>query len=86
MESFEAALLDNYEVHPFEDPNGAPSKLLFHLSLTYVDMHFKMILRRKETNRFGDKAVLALHVQCASIMSVEQTTAQCEFTGMKIAL
>jgi hypothetical protein len=47
-------------------------------------MHFKMILRRKETNGFGDKAVLALQVQCASLTSVEQTTTQREFTRLKI--
>ncbi len=60
MESFEGILLDNYEVHPFADPNGVPNKALFCLLLTYVDIHFKMILQRKETNGFGDKAVLAL--------------------------
>jgi hypothetical protein len=37
-------LLNDYEVHCFEDPNGVPNKALFHLLLTYVDMHFKMIL------------------------------------------
>jgi hypothetical protein len=71
-------------VHPFEDPNGAPNKVLFCLLLTYVHMHFKMILRRKETNGFGDKAVLARQVQCARITSVEQNNTQRDFTGMKI--
>jgi hypothetical protein len=50
VESFDGVLLDDYEVHPFEDPNGAPNKSLFCLLLTYVDMHFKTILCRKETN------------------------------------
>jgi hypothetical protein len=49
VESFDGVLLNDYEVHPFEDPNGAPNKALFHLFLTYVDMHFKTILCRKET-------------------------------------
>jgi hypothetical protein len=43
-----------------------------------------MILQRKETDGFGDKAVLALQVQCASITSVEQNNTQHDFTGMKI--
>jgi hypothetical protein len=47
-------------------------------------MHFKTILRRKETNGFGDKAVLALQAQCASLTSAEQNITQREFTGMKI--
>ncbi len=85
MESFEGILLDNYEVHPFVDPIGVPSKALFCLLLTYVDMHFKMILQRKETNGFGDKAVLALQAPCASLTSKEQTTTQRDFTGLKIA-
>jgi hypothetical protein len=85
VESFEGILLDDYEVHPFTDPNGAPNKALFHLVLTYVNTHFKTILQRKETNGFGDKAVLALQAQCASLTSVEQTNTQREFTGLKIA-
>ncbi len=60
FEPFEGILLDNYEVHPFEDPNRAQTKVLFYLLLTYIDMHFKMILWRKETIGFGDKIVLAL--------------------------
>ncbi len=63
VESFEGVLLDDHEVHPFADPNGAPNKALFRLLLTYFDTHFKTILRRKETNGFGDKAVLALQAQ-----------------------
>jgi hypothetical protein len=58
--------------------------VLFHLLLTYVDMHFKTILQRKETNGFGDKAVLAVQAQCACLTSVEQNTTQREFTGLKI--
>jgi hypothetical protein len=76
VESVDGVLLDEYEVHPFKDPNGVPNKVLFCLLLIYVNMHFKMILQRKETNGFGDKAVLALQAQCASLMSVEQTTTQ----------
>ncbi len=76
MESFEGDLLDDYKVHSFEDPNGAPNKVLLCLLLTYIDMHFKTILWRKETNGLGDKAVLALQAQCASLTSVEQTTTQ----------
>ena len=44
VESFDGVLLDDYEVHPFEDPNGAPNKALFRLLLTYVDTHYKMII------------------------------------------
>ncbi len=54
--SFDSVLLDDYEVHPFEDANGAPNKALFRLLLTYVDTHYKMIIRRKETNGFGDSS------------------------------
>jgi hypothetical protein len=46
------------------------------LLLTYIGMHFKTILQRKETNRFGDKVVIALQEQVASITSVEQNTTQ----------
>jgi hypothetical protein len=60
VESFDGVLLDDYEVHPFEDPNGVPNKALFRLLLTYIDTHYKMIIRRKEMNGFGDKSVLAL--------------------------
>jgi hypothetical protein len=62
-----------------------PNKALFRLLLTYVEMHFKTNLQRKETNGFGDKAVLALQAQCASLMSVEQTNTQRKFRGLKIA-
>jgi hypothetical protein len=49
-------------------------------------MHFKMILRRKETNGFGDKAVLAFQAQCASLPTVEEITTQRDFTiRLKIA-
>jgi hypothetical protein len=44
VESFEGVLLDDYEVHPFADPNGVPSKALFRLLLTYIDTHYKMII------------------------------------------
>jgi hypothetical protein len=59
--------------------------MLFCLLLAYVDMHFKSILWRKETNGLGDKVVLGLQTQCASITSVEQNTTQRDFTRMKIA-
>jgi hypothetical protein len=50
VELFEGVLLDDYEVHPFEDPNGVPNKALFHLLLTYADMHFRQLYRgRKST-------------------------------------
>lgn len=71
VESFEGILLDNYKMDTFQDPTGAPSKVLFRLVLTYVNTRFKMIIRRKDTNRYGDKAVLALQEQCASLKSVE---------------
>jgi hypothetical protein len=32
--SFEGVLLDDYEVHPFEDPKRLPNKALFCLLLT----------------------------------------------------
>jgi hypothetical protein len=76
--------LDDYKVHPFADLKDAPNKALFRLLLTYVDMHFKMIIWRRDTNGIRDKAVLALQAQCASITLVEQTNTQRDFTGMKI--
>ncbi len=85
VESFDRVLLDDYEVHPFADSSGVPNKTLFRLLLTYFDNHYKMIIRRKETNGFGDKSVLALQAQCASLTTVEQNTTQREFTGMRIA-
>jgi hypothetical protein len=85
VESFDGVLLDDYEVHPFEDPNGVPNKALFRLLLNCVDTHYKMIVQRKETNGFGDKSVLALQAQCASLTSVEQNNTQHDFTGMRIA-
>ncbi len=84
MESFDGILLDNYDVHPFADPNGVPNKALFRLLLTYVDTHCKMIVQRKEANGFGDKSVLALQAQCASLTLVEQNNTQSDFTGMRI--
>ncbi len=60
VESFDRVSLDDYEVHPCEDPNGVLNKALFRLLLTYINTHFKMIIQRKETNGFGDKSVLAL--------------------------
>ncbi len=44
VKSFESILLDDYEVHPFEDPNRALNKALFRLLLTYVDTHYKTII------------------------------------------
>ncbi len=44
VESFDGILLDDYQVHPFEDPNGAPNKALFRLLFTYVNTHYKMII------------------------------------------
>jgi hypothetical protein len=44
-----------------------------------------MIIRQKETTGFGDKAVLALQAQCASLTSVEQNTTHRDFTRMRIA-
>jgi hypothetical protein len=44
VESFDSVKLDDYEVHPFEDPNGVPNKALFRLLLTYIDTHYKMII------------------------------------------
>jgi hypothetical protein len=85
VESVDGVLLDDYEVHPFAESNGAPNKALFRLLLTYVDNHYKMIIHRKETNGFGGKSVLALQAQCASLMSVEQNNTQRDFTGMRIA-
>lgn len=45
--------IGDYEVYPLTNPNGAPNKVLFCLLLTYVDMHFKMIIQRKDTNGLG---------------------------------
>jgi hypothetical protein len=44
-----------------------------------------MIIQRKETNGFGDKAVLALQAQCASLTLAEQNNTHRDFTGMRIA-
>jgi hypothetical protein len=67
VESFEGVLLNNDEVHLFADTNGVPNKALFRLLLTYVDMHYKTIIQRKDTCGFGDKSVMALQAQCASL-------------------
>jgi hypothetical protein len=83
VESVDRVLLDDYEVHPFDNPNGVPNKALFRLLLTYVDTHYKMIIHRKETNGFGHKSVLALQAQCASLTL--QNNTQCDFTRMRIA-
>jgi hypothetical protein len=81
VESFDGVLLNDYKVHPFADPYGAPNKALFRLLLTYVDMHYKMIIQRKDTNGFGDKSILVLQAQCASLTLVEQNNTQHDFTG-----
>jgi hypothetical protein len=44
-EHFQGVLLDNFEVRPFAEPSGAPNKALFMLVLTYVDDHFKTVIR-----------------------------------------
>jgi hypothetical protein len=62
-----------------------PNKEIFRLLLTYVDTPFKMSIRRKDTYRFGDKAILALQAQCLSLTSVEEHKTQRNFTGIRIA-
>jgi hypothetical protein len=52
------------------------------LILMYVDEHFKTVIRWKDTNGFGDKAILAIQAQCASITAFETHSAHCEFTGL----
>jgi hypothetical protein len=59
-EHFQGVLSDNFKITPFDDPYGTPNKVLFMLVLTYVDEHYKTVIRRKDTNGFGDKAILAL--------------------------
>lgn len=54
------------------------------LVLTYVDEHYKTVIRRKDTNGFGDKAILALQAQCASITAFETHSTHREFTGLRI--
>jgi len=54
------------------------------LILMYVDEHFKTVIRWKDTNGFGDKAILAIQAQCASITAFETHSAHCEFTGLWI--
>jgi hypothetical protein len=59
---FQGILLDNFEIHPFHDTTGAPSKAFFMLLVTYINKHYKTVIRRKGTNGFGDKAILALQL------------------------
>jgi hypothetical protein len=42
-EHFQGVLSDNFEITPFDDPNGTPNKVLFMLVLTYVDKHYKSV-------------------------------------------
>jgi hypothetical protein len=56
----------------------------FMLILTYVDEHFKMVIQRKDTNGFSDKAILELQAKCASITAFETHSTHCEFTGLPI--
>jgi hypothetical protein len=81
-EQFQGILLDNFEITPFDDSDGTPNKVLFMLILTYVDKHFKTVIRRKDTNGFGDKAILALQAQCASITAFETHSTHRESTGL----
>jgi len=83
-EHFQGVLSDNFEITPFDDPYGTPNKVLFMLVLMYVDEHYKTVIRRKDTNGFGDKAVLALQAQCASITAFETHSTHREFTGLRI--
>ena len=83
-EHFQGVLSDNFEITPFDDPYGTPNKVLFMLVLTYVDEHYKTVIRRKDTNGFGDKAILALQAQCASITAFETHSTHREFTGLRI--
>jgi hypothetical protein len=54
------------------------------LILTYVDEHYKTVIRQKDTNGFGDKAILVLQAQCASITAFETHSTHREFTGLRI--
>ncbi len=84
VELFDGVLLEDYELHPFADPNGVPNKALFRLLLTYVSNHYKMIIRMKDTSGFGDKSVMSLQEQCASSTLAEQNNTNWDFTGMRI--
>jgi hypothetical protein len=84
-EHFQGILSDNFEITPFDDPNGTPNKVLFMLILMYVDEHYKTVIWRKDTNGFGDKAILVLQAQCASITAFETHSTHHEFTGLQIA-
>jgi hypothetical protein len=55
------------------------------LVLTYVDEHYKTEIWRKDTNGFGNKAILVLQAQCASITAFETHSTHREFTGLQIA-
>ncbi len=54
------------------------------LILMYVDEHYKTVIWRKDTNGFGDKAILTLQAQCASITAFETHSTHREFTGLRI--
>jgi hypothetical protein len=54
------------------------------LVLTYIDEHYKIVIWRKDTNGFGDKAILTLQAQCASITAFETHSTHREFTGLQI--
>ncbi len=64
---FQGILLDNFEIHPFHDTTGAPSKAFFMLLVTYINKHYKTVIRRKGTNGFGDKAILALQLNALAL-------------------
>jgi hypothetical protein len=81
VESFDGVLLNDYEVHPFVDTNGTPNKALFRLLLTYVDMHYKTIIRIP----VGSVTSPALQAQCASLTSAEQNNTHRDFAGIRIA-
>jgi hypothetical protein len=69
----------------FQTPMEHQKKAFFRLLLTYVDEHYKTIIRRKDTCGFGDKSFMALQTQCASLTSTEQNNTHKDFTGMRIA-
>ncbi len=81
-ENFQGVLSDNFEIAPVDDPNGTPNKVLFMLILMYVDEHYKTVMWQKDTNGFGDKAILALQAQCATITAFETHSIHHEITGL----
>jgi len=83
-EQFQGILLNKFEITPFDDPDETPNKVHFMLILTCIDEHFKTVIQRKDTNGFGDKAILALQAQCASITALETHSTHREFTGLHI--